>query len=310
MTYRLKPDESIPTGIKRIAKEQITKAIAELSAVDELGIDEAVHQARKRLKKTRAVVRLVRDSLGSEYRTENARFRDLGRSLASLRDAKVQIETVDNLTAYFTDIAASDTFKNLRRELRVDYRREYQRVIDEGIIISVKNQLKDAVGEIDNWSIDSDNWSAIAKSFKRVYKRGYRGLHRVLSEPTAENLHEWRKRVKYLRYQLRILRPIWSEMIAEWVDRTHELSDYLGEDHDLAVLQKFVLSQPERFDRENTLEILTTLSDRRQTELQTAAIFLGKRIYTEKPKDYVNRLENYWQIWQAETKNFSFKLAN
>ena len=305
MTYRLKPDESIPKGIKRIAKKQIGKAIAELSAVDELGIDEAVHQARKRLKKTRAVVRLVRDSLGSQYKQENARFRDLGRSLSSLRDAKVQIETVDNLTAHFSDIAAPEIFTDLRRELRVDYRREYQRVSDEDILNLVKNQLKDAKPEIDRWSIDSDGWSAVAKSLKRVYQRGYQGLHRALSEPTAENLHEWRKRVKYLRYQLRILHPIWSEMMAEWVDRTHELSDYLGEDHDLAVLQKFVLAQPERFDRENTLKMLTTLSDRRQTELQSAAIFLGKRIYTEKPKDYVNRLENYWQIWQAEIKNFN-----
>lgn len=303
MTFRLKPNEFLSTGIKRIAKEQIAKAIAELSNTDELGIDEAVHQARKRLKKIRAVIRLVRDRLGSEvYQQENACFRDLGRKLAILRDSKVQIATVDNLTSHFADTIAPDTFRNLRQELRVDYRREYQRVIDEGVVIAVKNQLKDAQTEIDRWTIESDDWSALAKSLKCVYKRGYKGLNRALSEPTADNLHDWRKRVKYLRYQLRILCPIWSEMMTGWVNRTHELADYLGEDHDLAVLHEFVQIQPERFDHEHTLEILTDLCNRRRAELQSAAMFLGTRIYTEKPQDFVNRLGNYWQIWQAETK--------
>lgn len=114
MTFRLKHNESLPTSIKRIAKEQIAKAIAELANIDELGIDEAVHQARKRLKKTRAVIRLVRDRLGSEtYQRENARFRDLGRNLASLRDIKVQIETLDNLTNNCANTIAPETFKKL-----------------------------------------------------------------------------------------------------------------------------------------------------------------------------------------------------
>lgn len=78
MTYRLKADESVPQGIKRIATEQIEKAISKLSATDELGVDEAVHQAGKRLKKTRAVIRLVRDRLDKDnYKQENARFSSL-----------------------------------------------------------------------------------------------------------------------------------------------------------------------------------------------------------------------------------------
>ena len=95
MTYRLKAKESVPKGIKRIASEQTEKAISELAATDELGIDEAVHQARKRLKKTRAVIRLVRDRLGKKtYKRENSHLRDLGGSLAGLRDAQVRIETL------------------------------------------------------------------------------------------------------------------------------------------------------------------------------------------------------------------------
>ena len=300
MAYRLKASESVFKGIKRIATEQIEKAISDLSVTDET-VDEAVHQARKRLKKTRAVVRLVRDRLEEKvYKQENARYRDIGRKLANLRDAKVQIGTLDNLTAHFGNTIDEEAFTDIRRELQVDYRREYQRVLDEGIIISVKNELKDAKTQIDNWKIKSSGWKAVDKSLKRVYKRGYKGLDLAMSKPTVENLHDWRKRVKYLRYHLSILRPIWSEIIEEWIDRTHDLSDYLGEDHDLAVLQEFVSNRPERFDRQNTLESLNALIDLRRQELQPQAIFIGRRIYTEKDKRFVKRLNNYWQIWQEE----------
>ena len=307
MTYRLQAHESVPKGIKRIATEQIEKAIDELTAIDELGVDEAVHQARKRLKKTRAVIRLVRDRLGKKnYKQENTRFRDLGRSLANLRDSNVLIETLDNLTAHFADTIAPETFVDIRRELRVNYRQEYQRILERGVIMSVTNKLKDAKNEIDNWAIASNSWSAIDSSLQRVYKRGNKGLQTAISEPTTENLHDWRKRVKYLRYQLRIIRSIWSGPIKEWVEQTHDLSDYLGEDHDLAVLKQFILSQPERFDRQNKLETLTALIDRRREVLQSAAIFLGRKIYTEKPTNFVDRLGNYWQIWQEETERLAF----
>ena len=301
MAYRLKAGESVSKGIKRIATEQIDKAIADLSVTDETSLDEAVHQARKRLKKTRAIVRLVRDRLGKKvYRQENARYRDIGRKLANLRDVKVKSATLDGLTAHFGDTVGEEAFMDIRRELQVDYRQEYQRVLDQGVIVSVKNELKDAKTQINNWKIKSSGWKAIDKSLKRVYKRGDRGLNLAMSKPTPENLHDWRKSVKYLRYYLCILRPIWSEMMEEWIDRTHDLSDYLGEDHDLAVLQEFVSNQPERFDRQHTLESLNALIDLRREELQPKAIFIGRRIYTEKDKRFVKRLNNYWKIWQEE----------
>ena len=43
MAYRLKAGESVSKGIKRIATEQIEKAIADLSTTDETSIDRLVH---------------------------------------------------------------------------------------------------------------------------------------------------------------------------------------------------------------------------------------------------------------------------
>lgn len=300
MSYQFQAGESISKGIKRIATEQIDKAIAELNDTNESDIDRAVHQARRRLKETRAVVRLVRDRLGKKvYKRENARFRDIGHGLACLRDSKVKIITLDTLPNHFTNTVEPEAFTNIRRELQDEYRQEYQRIIEQDLVTLVKHQLKDARGAIANWKIGSNDWSAIDESLERVYRRGYKGLDKAISDPTAENLHDWRKRVKYLRYHLCILSPIWTKMMEAWVDRTHELSNYLGDEHDLAVLKDFILDRSEKFEREKISAIIN-LIDRRRAELQSTAIILGKRIYTERPKKFVNRLGNYWQIWQSE----------
>lgn len=303
MTYQLKTQESLSEAIKRIVRQEIERSIEDLSDTDDSNLDEAVHQVRKRLKKIRAAIRLIRDRLGeSNYKQENIRFRDLARNLTYLRDSKVQIKTLDDLSAFFADLVTPEAFNNIRQNLEADYRREHQRILDEGIAISLQNTLKNIQDEIDNWPTFSDNWSAIESNLKRVYKRGYKSLREVLSEPSTENLHEWRKQSKYVRYQLRILAPIWSKTIEEAIDRIHDLSDYLGEDRDLSVLKEFISNQPERFDNKNALPILTALIDRRREELQLAAISLGKRIYAEKPENFVERLGNYWQIWQEETR--------
>lgn len=302
MAYRLKAKESLLQGIKRIIIEQTDKAIAELTNAEEIGIGEAVHQVRKRLKKNRAVIRLVRYSLGEKtFDRENRYFRDLGRELAGLRDGEVTIETLDNLSTHFSNLVQPESFTDIRRELRVDYRQEYQNTVNNDVLISVKHELKNVRERVEGWKLKSDDWSSIDKSFKRVYKRGYKDLHQAKAEPTAENLHEWRKRVKYLRYQLNILSPMWSALIKQWVDLTHDLTDYLGEDHDLAVLREFVVSQPERFNSQTNPELLISLCDRRQQQLQSAAINLGAKIYTEKPKRFSDRFGNYWRIWRQTT---------
>ena len=70
MAFRLKKNEGASVGARRIAREEIEEAI-ELTGDSDSA--EAVPEIRKRLKKVRAVVRLVRGELGEEiFRRENA----------------------------------------------------------------------------------------------------------------------------------------------------------------------------------------------------------------------------------------------
>jgi len=96
MAFQLKPQESVRKGIKRLVRKQIDTALEGLRTQDTS--DPVVHEARKCFKKVRALLRLVRDELDDKvYRDENTCFRDAGRPLTAVRDAKVLIEALDKV---------------------------------------------------------------------------------------------------------------------------------------------------------------------------------------------------------------------
>ena len=74
------------------------------------------------------------------------------------------------------------------------------------------------------------------RAIEEVYATGRESLRAARQTPTSERLHEWRKDTKYLWYDLQILEPLWPGVMTEWAAQAHRLSEYLGDDHDLAVL--------------------------------------------------------------------------
>jgi CHAD domain-containing protein len=120
----------------------------------------------------------------------------------------------------------------------------------------------------------------------------------VEEEASVTNLHELRKRVKDLWYQLRLIRDADPEMIGLLSDHAHDLSDHLGDDHDLVLLREQAQRRSEDFAAPADQRLLLQLIDQRRGELQFAASSLGERIYSEKPKRFVKRLETRWKLWR------------
>ncbi|HZD88798.1 MAG TPA: CHAD domain-containing protein, partial [Pseudolabrys sp.] len=109
MPYRFKrSDDSVEHGVRRIAIEQLDKAIDEIDDGD-LSRGVRVHQVRKRCKKLRALIRLIRPTL-ADFAAENAALRDAGHALAFARDAAVLIATYDGLMDAYRDEVARAEF--------------------------------------------------------------------------------------------------------------------------------------------------------------------------------------------------------
>jgi CHAD domain-containing protein len=139
-----------------------------------------------------------------------------------------------------------------------------------------------------------DDFAAIAPGLTRVYRRGRRAMRQAYHDGSAESFHEWRKRVKYLRYQLESLEPIWPELIGAHAGRLDDLGELLGDHNDLAVLRQIVLNDDAATADQRERTLLLVLIHRASLELQYEARTLGSTLYTEAPNLFVGRLGSYW----------------
>jgi CHAD domain-containing protein len=288
--FRLASDEGAAEGLRRIARGQIELASDRLESGDDVA--EAVHEARKSLKRLRAVVRLARDPLGDEiYRSENHAYRDTGRELSAARDAQVLGETLDALTDRYRREIGDDAFAGLREAIAADAEAAHERIAaDAGAVEEVRAGLGAARDRVATWPLpEHEDASVLAPGFERIYKRGRRALKAARQDPADENLHELRKRAKDLWHAAQILRPVSPRRMKRLARRAHALSDLLGDDHDLAVLLDAARERYRTLGR-GELALLRALVGRRRARLQRAALACGRRVYGPKPRAWSRRI--------------------
>lgn len=297
MGYKLRPQDPA-AEVRKVARQGIDKAIEALSLPPaERG--EGVHQARKRFKELRALLRLVRKPLGHEFQRENQRLRDLGRVLSESRDATAMLESWDLLAKRYPELFGEEDFKQTRQRLKD---RAEQTGGDAADLTERIAQVIDALhklrGRIDEWPLkskrDDNGFGLMAAGIKRTYADGCGELAKVRLDLSDEQLHQWRKRVKDHWYQTRLLEPSWPAMMQLRSDNLKELADMLGDDHDLAVMGELMQAQPQLFGSETLRERLGVAIAQRRSDLQSAALKLGDGLYQEAPKNLVARWERYW----------------
>jgi hypothetical protein len=297
MSYRLRRKSSVQRSVRKVACEQIDKAIAE---IDDAQLDrhKVVHQVRKRCKKLRGLIRLVRPAF-SDYSRENRDIRDAARELSYLRDSQSIIDSLDALLAHFQEQLEPDAFASIRQELAT--RRERIAQDRKGLeqkLERVLTRLRELRQRALHWRIDDRGFAAVSGGLEKTYARGRKALGKAYRSPSPARFHEWRKRTKYHWYHLRLLRRIWPEMLQVEGAAGDKLSDLLGDDHDLAVLRDTLIKTPEQFGDARQLQLLVALIDRRRAELQAQALPLGRRLYAEKPRRMTKRLRQYWSVWK------------
>jgi CHAD domain-containing protein len=293
--YRIVDCEPVGPGMKRVIAVQVDDAIAQLRGEAGSEPADAIHETRKDMKKIRSALRLVRDALGDDiWRRENQHYRDVARLLSAHRDAEILVEALAGLGERFGP-TARDRFDGLRDQLD----RENQAAHDDGTIertmAGAAAELAAGRARIDTLPLDGDGWQLIAPGIDRTYRRGRKRLRSVEEEASVTKLHELRKRVKDLWYQLRLIRDADKHVLGALADHAHDLSDHLGDDHDLALLREEVQRRRDTFESPADQRHLLQEIDQRRGELQFAAISLGERIYAEKPKKFTSRLSKLYR---------------
>lgn len=275
--------------LPRVVRGRVARAVSLLREAEDP--DFAVHEARKDMKKTRAVIRLARESLGRDlYRRENRHYRDIGRGLSRFRDAEAILECLLELEEW---AGYKGRFSGLRAIFVAEKRAGRRDGSIRRAAAVAADHLEWGLGRIEDWPLPREEERAaelVAAGLERTYRRGRNCFAAVQEDPDDERLHDWRKRAKDLWYQLALIERRGAPIAGELADSAHELSTLLGDDHDLAVLRAEVHARPDSFSWQGEQRRLLELIAQRRDQLQGAAIAAGPPIYAEEPEVFVGRL--------------------
>lgn len=279
--YRLKPDEAAGKGMKRIALRQIKRALEELEQARS-GDEKRVHDLRKRFKRLRAALRLVRDDIGKrKYRSRNSDFRNAAHAFNDVRDARVLVDSLGRLAEH-SDELPGEVLGRFRELLEGRAREAFDRARDaDQTFESVEEMLKRGRRKIGDWRVDAGDWRELGAGLERVYRQSFQGFAAATISQSTENLHEWRKRAKYFWHGLQIVETVWPEGMAEFGDDVHELTNLLGDDHDLAMLQRVVDEAGDVMGAQRDSEAVSHAIAKRRVALQSEAIETGRRVFRE-----------------------------
>jgi CHAD domain-containing protein len=297
MPYRILVGEPVGAAVRRIADEQLLKALADIERRDSDPVA-SVHAVRKRCKALRGLLRLVRPHLDGIYSVDNAFFRDTARPLSDVRDAQVMLDTFDALIEHYHGAVAPLAVSALRSEVEQHKAETTTRQHALAVLQAARPRVEEGRERILNWEIDADGFAAAAGGVERTYRRGRKGRKKARRHPTAVLIHAWRKRSKYHWYHMRLLRDLWPPVMKARVAEVKRLSDLLGDDHDLEVLGSILAERTEGLAEPAHAHAAIGLIERRQQELRAAADHLGQCVYAEKPSALVARLSSLSSAWR------------
>lgn len=288
MSFALQPFEPLTVGIRRLLDEQLAGVVLHLLAQADPATDradpvESVHEARKCLKRSRTLVRLLRRALGrSQAQAINVRLGAVAGRLSSYRDQHMLQEALDRLAKQTASSPFAEALPPIQAALR---RRQSVQPIAEDLLGWIVTEVRAIAAALQQELLPLREGSlrtSLQAGLRRMLRRGQRAYFLAYSEPSDEHFHDWRKRVKDVYYTACLLHPTRPQKLAVWVDSLDPLSEDLGDEHDLGILAKALASQP--IGDEAATALTLRLIARRREDLRATARMGGEVLYQRSAK--------------------------
>jgi CHAD domain-containing protein len=280
MAYRLRNDESIRKGLERLVTHELRSAVDQLAEPE--SAEQAIHEARKSIKKVRAALQLIRKRAPDVTRGHRNRLRRSGHLLSPVRDTDALLQTARDLCDEDAGAQDEPLCAALHRHLAANKARAFQPSALGRTRRQALEDLRAIHRSARHWDLRAVRFPVIAKGLKRVYRDAREAMPGARQRNDDEALHRWRRRVKTLWYNLRLFEERMPGVTGLTDDLGH-LETWLGEDHNLALLREQINRMP---SQEPSMRArLTGLADRRQQERRRASLALGARVFARKPRE-------------------------
>jgi hypothetical protein len=157
-------------------------------------------------------------------------------------------------------------------------------------------QLAAAEERVRTWPLE-DTFGPLAAGLEEGYRRAYTRGRRARREPSAANLHAWRRAMKQHAAQVRLFREAAPGPLSAHLELADGLAEVLGHDHDLEVLRNLLTQEDAAWSDPGVLDVVLERMARRHAALRRSAFSLGARTLAERPAAFRRRMRGYWRAF-------------
>jgi len=245
----------------------------------------ALHDARKNLKKFRALIRLIRYFIPDEkYIFLNISARDIARTLATARDFDSAVEACErnypNLNRYEKNLTT-----RLKKKI-IKYKKQVKIGQEKEINLQILSKIKETINLIDFTNISDDE---VIFAYKKMYRKTKKYLNFLTMDDEIFYFHEWRKNVKYLRYQSAFLKTFWADYYLWFENQLHILSDVLGNMQDNLLINEYI--KKHLFLKNMAAETYIYRTSELNKDLKIKSLDKGELVLFETSKSVEKRLK-------------------
>jgi hypothetical protein len=293
MSFRIDPRLPLTAEVRRIARGEIEGMLQHLGAA-QAKPDKSLHGCRKRIKRVRALLRLVRSGDRTFTDAENARYRDIAASLAGPREAAALIETIDRLTDAFPDQTAGGVLEPVRRNLRA--RRDGILADKDGltaVIDAAASSCRAGLEQIDTLVLPSHPEKAadvLTDGSRNAMHKARNALHRSSTRGDPDDFHDLRKAVKAHAMHLSLLKNLWPAPIRAQRKAVEALGEKLGDLHDIFVLRAMIGNDSDALGSRTETKLLDRLLKRAERKLGRTCLKEASRLFSDSPKRSAKKL--------------------
>lgn len=290
MSFGIKVGRPLAQEVRRLVDQELTSAVSCLTEKSREDGSHTVHQARKHVKKARAVLQLARTALGSRYDDADDALRTANRALGPLADACRMTQLMAGITPGNAGVTNA-MFQAIRLRLLARASAVEARAARDGIRSRAVRLLDSTRRQLDDGPFPPIGPEAIAAGIRTSRAITRRCRHEAARQPRIELLHRWRRRVKREWHLLRLIAAMTGDRLGDEQHQLEALDAVLGNLHDLNVLIAGVAADSP-LSRPETARVLRALrgcaSDLRRRAHTLAAVL------DEPPRDLERRVIALW----------------
>jgi CHAD domain-containing protein len=290
MAFRIKHRKAVGRQLSRVVSKELASAVDSVAEPAAMSVDD-VHEVRKRVKKVRAVLRLMAASLGTRYGTLNGRLRSASRRLSALRDADASLETLEQLRHRYPKVLAASRVGSIDRALKANRQRVQSGV--PRLLAGVARALEDAARTVPRRIRKAADRNTMRSGMRRGYRRARKAMPKR-GRDDDEDLHRWRRRVKDHWYHMRLLEGL-NGRISGRVRSLKQLETWLGDHHNLVVLHRLILEAPSRFGDARTIATVIGCIEERRLALRRDACERGTRLFDAGSGRFGRQIDGWWK---------------